>query len=132
LLLPKELWAAMKTAPRVELSLPLAWRVRGLLQEYSHLTDGTQESYLMRQLKLLGPASQKRQHWIDLASARRWPELVEDLLLSHYDLSYSRSSGRRAGTLRCQDLHLSDGTPESYKRAAEDLLSKLPDALARQ
>lgn len=60
---------------------------------------------------------------------RRWPELVEDLLLRHYDPGYRRSAKRRAGSSTDapgMTLELPDGSQESYRRAAEQLLARLP------
>ncbi|MGF1644156.1 MAG: tRNA 2-selenouridine(34) synthase MnmH [Thiotrichales bacterium] len=93
---PPPLWDNMKSALAVEINAPVAVRVRHLLDEYTHFVENPAE--LKRKLGFL------RQHqghariesWYADIDAGRWAEFVEDMLVTHYDPSYSRSIARNS------------------------------------
>lgn len=90
-LVPPSLWAAMKTAPRIEVTAPIAVRAAYLVQAYDDiLSDGPR---LRQKLDLL------RGHrgnavvdgWFDLIAADDRPGLTAALMQQHYDPSYGKS-----------------------------------------
>lgn len=89
--IPPQLWHQMKTAPSVQIHLPLAVRVTRLLQQYVDFIEHPDR--LKQQLSRLkyryGQA--KVQQWYDLIDREQWRELVSDLLTYHYDRAYHRS-----------------------------------------
>lgn len=92
--LPSALWQKMKQANCFEIQLPIAVRVNWLLQEYPHLTAHPEllKSKLARLKSRHG--SEKINEWYNLIDAGHWYDLVGDLLTSHYDPTYSRSTSQ--------------------------------------
>ena len=91
--LPPVLWAAMRTAPRVQLSAPLASRVAHVFAQYT--TIGADAEALEDALLRL-PRHHSRaliDHWRTLAREGRLDGLVEGLMTEHYDPAYRRSRG---------------------------------------
>jgi len=98
--LPPVLWAAMKTAPRVQLLAPLASRVAFVIDHYG--TIGADVEALDDAMKRL-PRHHSRalvERWRSLARAGRLADLVEGLMTEHYDPAYRRS---RTDTGPCLD-----------------------------
>ena len=88
---PPSLWSAMKAAPRIEVTAPIAARAAYLVQAYDDiLSDGPR---LRHRLDLL------RGHrgnaivdgWLDLITADDRPGLTTALMQQHYDPSYDKS-----------------------------------------
>jgi tRNA 2-selenouridine synthase len=92
--LPPSLWQQMKQANCIEVQLPQAVRIEWLLQEYPHLV--THPDLLKRKLEYLKSryGREKINEWYNLIDTSQWYALVEDLLLNHYDPTYSRSMGQ--------------------------------------
>jgi tRNA 2-selenouridine synthase len=91
---PDALIERMRGAACLRLELPLAERIRLLRDEYLHLEQD--RATLERQLDCLAPlhGREKVQGWKQLAAGGAWPQLVERLLLDHYDPVYLKSIGR--------------------------------------
>ncbi len=89
---PQSLWQKMKQASCVEIQLPIAQRVKFLLQEYPHLV--THPDILKRKLEYLKSYCgwEKLSQWYQLIDAGDWETLVQDLLHSYYDPTYKRST----------------------------------------
>lgn len=89
--IPAQLWHEMKTAPSVQLHLPLEMRVTHLLQQYQDLIEHPDrlKQQLYRLKYRYGQA--QVQQWYDLIDREQWRELVSDLLTHHYDRAYHRS-----------------------------------------
>ena len=83
---------AMRNAPCLVIDAPLSERVRFLKQEYRHFLQdpGPLMARLGSLTELYGRETIGR--WLSLAEARDWDELVPDLLRSHYDPAYRRST----------------------------------------
>lgn len=90
--LPPALWQQMKQSRCIEIKLPSAIRVEWLLQEYPHLI--THPEILKLKLERLKSryGSEKIHEWYSLIDAGEWHSLVADLLNTHYDPTYSRST----------------------------------------
>nr|WP_232826153.1 hypothetical protein [Cyanothece sp. BG0011] len=100
----------MKQSPCVEIELPLEKRVNFLLEEYCYLTQNP--DILKNKLHYLKTyygwdKLSQWYHWID---NQQWQELVEDLLIVHYDPAYTRSlkkmSSKIMTTISLSDLNL--------------------------
>ncbi len=91
---PDALIERMRGSACLRLELPLAERIRLLRDEYPHLERD--RATLFRQLDCLAPhhGAEKVRMWKDLAANDAWEQLVERLLLDHYDPVYLRSIGR--------------------------------------
>lgn len=91
---PDELIARMRASPCVVLELPLAERVRLLREEYLHFEQD--RAALDAQLDCLTALHGRDRiaQWKALAAGERWEELVERLLVEHYDPAYLKSIDR--------------------------------------
>lgn len=92
--LPQLLWQKMKLASCVEIQLPMAERVKFLLEEYPHLV--TYPEILKAKLEKLKFRCGKNQLnlWNQLIDTEKWDAFVQDILQSHYDPTYSQSRQR--------------------------------------
>lgn len=105
--LPLPLWQQMKQSPCVELQSPIDSRITLLLKEYPYLKTHT--GFLKIKLEKLKSryGKQKLYYWHQLIDAGRGEDIVKDLLLSHYDPTYSRSIQRDYSKIE-KTLFLSD------------------------
>jgi tRNA 2-selenouridine synthase len=97
LLVPEELTAAMRRAPTLHLSVPMAERVRLCREDYAHFAADPRA--MVAKLQSLKPlvGGEELAHWQALADAGRADELFERLMTQHYDPAYSRSTTREFG-----------------------------------
>ena len=97
LLVPEELTAAMRRAPTIHLSVPMAERVRLCREDYAHFAADPRS--MVAKLQSLKPlvGGEELAHWQALADAGRADELFERLMTQHYDPAYSRSTTREFG-----------------------------------
>ena len=92
--LPKNVWAAMQTAPRISIRSGVAARSDYLLRAYAdviadpHLLGGALER--LRSFH----AKAKIEEWMRLADEGRCKDLAADLITEHYDPLYARSGKR--------------------------------------
>ncbi len=91
---PTRLLERMREGECLRLEVPAAERVRFLIGEYKHFL--AEPARLKEKLKCLtahyGHAVVGR--WLGLADSGSWPDLVADLLHTHYDPSYLRATSR--------------------------------------
>jgi tRNA 2-selenouridine synthase len=115
----------MRASECVAIDAPAAERVRFLQREYGHFLEdaGPLKAKLARLTDLHGRDVIER--WSGLADARDWDSLVPDLLASHYDPAYRKSTlrnfTRHEGAIK---LRLERLDEESLRRAAEELCSE--------
>jgi len=121
---PEGLIREMRAAPCVRLDAPLAERVRFLIREYGHfLADPARLATQLGHLEALH-GKETIGRWRSLAAAADWEALVADLLASHYDPAYRRSTAKnfsRFGEARI--VTLDSLAPEAIARAARELLA---------
>jgi len=96
---PEALIESMWTSHCVVIEAPVPVRVALLKEEYGHFLD--QPEILIARLECLTPLHGHAviERWCELALARRWEELIADLLVKHYDPAYSRAIARHYPTL---------------------------------
>lgn len=92
--LPPSLWEKMKNAGGVEIQLPVAVRVKFLLQEYPYLV--THPKILKTKLEKLKSRYgwEKLSEWYLMIDSGMWESFVKDLLQFHYDPTYRKSLQR--------------------------------------
>jgi len=89
--IPRALLAAMHRGHCIQVAAPLPSRVAFLCSEYDHfLQDGELFATAIARLSAY-VGKQKIADWLALHRAGKMSELVEDLLVSHYDPFYLRS-----------------------------------------
>jgi tRNA 2-selenouridine synthase len=121
---PDALIAMMREAPCIRLELPTDERVKLLRDEYVHFER--EPARLLAQLDCLVARHGRERvaEWKALAAATRWDELVERLLLEHYDPAYLRSLDRNF--VHADDalvVRIADSTPAAFETAARELES---------
>lgn len=115
--LPSVLWAAMKTAPRVQLTAPLGARVGYVVDQYA--TIGSDAEALEDALRRL-PRHHSRaliETWRNLARKGELAVLVEGLMTEHYDPAYRRSRSHAGQCLG--DVELTGMTSSDLDTAAQ-------------
>lgn len=88
---PQSLWENMRQSPIIRIEAGIEQRVQFLLNDYPHFVESpdvlkTRLNYL-RQVR--GHETVNR--WLGLIDTGRWELFVQDVLESHYDLSYQKS-----------------------------------------
>lgn len=97
--LPPRLWAAMKAAPRVEITAPLEARAAFSLEAYATVAaDPAALDDALSRLPLRHGRAQITR-WRGMAEAGDLALLVEELLQTHYDPAYSRAASRFAAPI---------------------------------
>lgn len=117
--LPPSLWAAMASAPRVQVQAPLAARAGFLVRAYGDLTlDPARLSSQLAGLSALHPR-ERIADWQALADAGAFETLAAVLMRDHYDPLYARQRNR-------------PGLTPAQVVQADDLEGAALDALARR
>lgn len=119
---PEPLIAVMRASPCLALEADEAARVALLLEDYRHLLQDpeTLGAMLGRLLELHGKA--RIEHWNALASQGDFGQLVEELLRSHYDPLYRRSShGNYRGLAQAERFDGGMLGPHDLDRLAREL-----------
>ncbi len=123
LLVPEELTAAMRRAPTVHLSVPMAERVRLCHEDYAHFS--VDPLCMVDRLAPLKPlvGGEELALWQTLATEDRTDELFERLMTHHYDPAYSRSTTREFGPGDAANrLALESLAPEALAETARALI----------
>jgi tRNA 2-selenouridine synthase len=105
------------------MEVPVAERMRFLIAEYRHFLD--RPAALKEKLYHLAPLHGRAviERWFAQADAGAWPELVSDLLLTHYDPAYLRAmSGNYAGYDNGEPLQVAQLDESGLRRAAARLI----------
>lgn len=116
--LPPSLWRAMRAAPRVELSAPLADRARRIVADYQDLIR--HPALLIERIERLRPlhAAERITGWIQQARAGDFEALFADLIAQHYDPRYARQRLKQS-VRPAKSLALDDLSTPSLDAAAE-------------
>ena len=119
---PESVIACMRAAPCIALTLSRPDRVRLLMEDYAHFTHNP--AILNAQLDCLLSlhGRDKIGRWHAMANAGQMPELVDELLMEHYDPAYLRSISRNFTQFaQAEVLTLEDIAPAAFLRAAQHL-----------
>jgi tRNA 2-selenouridine synthase len=122
--IPPGLWAAMTTAPRIEITAPVPARARHIVSVYGRIAaDPTAlDTALTRLPRHHAKATVAR--WREMAAAREIEALATELIVEHYDPAYRRSQRDPAlGTLALADL-----SEAELDRAADAVASRVNGA----
>ena len=105
--LPLPLWQKMKQSQCIEIQIPIDSRIAFLLREYPYLE--THSEFLKNKLVKFKSryGKQKLNYWFQLIDAGKGKDFVKELLLFHYDPTYSCSI-QRDYTNREKTVFLSD------------------------
>ncbi|MDN0082231.1 tRNA 2-selenouridine(34) synthase MnmH [Crenobacter sp. SG2305] len=120
--LPDALFARMHASPCLMVDVPMAERVRFLCEDYDFYLQDPES--LVRQLGFLKGvyANRDLEAWYAMAREGHFAQLVEELLVRHYDPLYFRSMNQHYPQLAdAPRLKLASLTPEALDAAAADL-----------
>jgi tRNA 2-selenouridine synthase len=123
---PEVVMERMRAAPCIALTLSRPNRVRLLMEDYQHFCadPAALNGQLDHLVQLHGRA--KIDAWHELANTGRMPELVDQLLVEHYDPAYLRSIDRNFVQYpQAQVLELADIGKEDFLAAASSLQSSI-------
>jgi tRNA 2-selenouridine synthase len=121
---PEELIERMRSSECVLIDMPIGQRIRLLRDEYRHFESAP--DLLLAQLRCLAPLHGHAcvDAWCEIARSGDWPELVERLLVEHYDPAYQRSIRRNFVRLsEASRLALPTADSDAFAAAARTLLS---------
>jgi tRNA 2-selenouridine synthase len=121
---PEALIHAIRASSVAIVQADVGVRARFLLAEYEHFRHDVPG--LLALLDCLVPlhGSVRVAQWKALVTADRWLELVERLLVDHYDPSYDRSMRRNFGQLaRAGSVRLDSTDEAALERGAEALVA---------
>jgi tRNA 2-selenouridine synthase len=119
---PDAVMDKMRDSPCIALTLSRPNRVRLLMQDYAHFTRDP--AILNTQLDCLTGLHGRERigRWHDLANAGQMPELVDELLVEHYDPAYLRSIERNFRHYTdARALALDDISAAAFLAAAQQL-----------
>lgn len=121
---PDAVMERMRASPCIALTLSRPNRVRLLMEDYQHFCadPSSLNAQLDHLVQLHGRA--RIDAWHEMAEGGRMPELVDELLVEHYDPAYLRSIDRNFVQYpQAQVLELGDIGKEDFLAAARSLQS---------
>ena len=119
---PEALIARMWASECVRVRASMNARIDLLLHEYAHFLE--QPDRLGARLDCLAPLHGRERiaRWKALAGAGDWPAFVRELLQSHYDPAYAKSTLAHYPQLECaRPVEIERATPDEFAAAASAL-----------
>lgn len=118
---PARLWQQMQAAPCMEVRVPVAARVKFLLQQYDHMVANP--AYLLEKIERLRSHHGSRQlaTWREAIDGGEWETFVAELLATHYDPTYRRSMAQSYLQRLTGHRDLSELSPAAIDRLAAEL-----------
>ena len=126
---PDALIARMWASPSLRIEIPMSARIDFLLRDYAHFLQDFDD--LKAKLSCLNSlhGAKKIEEWWKLAAASKWPTLVEQLLVEHYDPAYQRSTLSHYPNLAQSPVFCADQANElSLELLAKKILQEIPTA----
>jgi len=124
--IPDALMEKIRSGACIELRSSTQTRVSWLIREYHHFLTGTDN--FKDKLALLTTHYGKVQiaKWNEAIDAGNFPELVEELLVKHYDPSYQSSIVRNFPQYKIENfVQLENDSDEAFAQAAKAIKAKL-------
>jgi tRNA 2-selenouridine synthase len=117
--LPRRVWKAMASSPRIELSAPPAARAVHIVSSYADfIASGDAVTASIDRLRPFH-AKERIEEWQALAAAQDWRTLAAALMEHHYDPLYAR--GRKRGTAPVATVTIDLLNTEEIERAAGEI-----------
>jgi tRNA 2-selenouridine synthase len=121
---PEELINAMRRSPCIVLDTAAGARVTLLLREYAHFMRSPAELFSRLDCLTHLHGRSRIERWKSLASAGDWNAFVLELLNSHYDPAYRKSTGSNYPRLeQAVRLAVNEATDAEFTRLAQDLIA---------
>jgi len=92
IIIPLGLWRRMSSFERIQVNVSLEDRIEFIMNDYDYMCSEANLEQLLMILNSLEKWSGKKkvQVWRDLASERNYRELVNSLIVDHYDINYKK------------------------------------------
>jgi tRNA 2-selenouridine synthase len=123
--IPDVLMEKIRSGACIELRSSVQTRVSWLIREYQHFLIDTDN--FKSKLALLTAHYGKAQiaKWVDAIDAGNFPELVQELLVKHYDPAYQSSIERNFPKYRMENfVELENDSDEAFMQVAKALIAK--------
>ncbi|SPH16783.1 tRNA 2-selenouridine synthase [Defluviimonas aquaemixtae] len=122
--LPKQLWVAMRAAPRIRIAAPRPERARYLARAYADLTcDKSRLAEIVSCLRSQHSA-ERIETWLAAAEAGDFVRLADGLMEAHYDPRYDKHRAR--ATPATERVVTTDSlTPEGLDRLAAQIEAEI-------
>ena len=121
--IPKHFFNLMKTAPLIEISMPLEKRAQFLVEEYKYLQTHTEALFKLFDAMFFRHGEGKTNLWRELAENKSWHKLAIELICSHYDPAYKSSSMRKSRKAECTiQIDIDNGA--TFEQAADFIVKK--------
>ncbi|MFH5775747.1 tRNA 2-selenouridine(34) synthase MnmH [Paracoccus sp. NGMCC 1.201697] len=119
--LPRGIWQAITTAPRIRLAVPVAERAAYTARSYADAcADPVGVARIIDSLRPLHP-SDRIEEWLRMVDAADWAGLSEGLMRDHYDPRYDKHRSRhddgRTRVLPIADLRDLDAATSAVEAA---------------
>jgi tRNA 2-selenouridine synthase len=125
---PDALMEQMRAADCTDVQLATDQRVQLLMQDYEHYVADAERLNVQLALLTQLHGKEKIAHWQQLATAGRMAELVEELLVQHYDPVYRQSIARNFSRYaQATPLRLPDISDDAFEQAARALCAIVGD-----
>lgn len=127
--IPASVWDAMKLAPRIAISAPLAERAKYLVRAYGDIITDTELLSHRLDALICHQGRERVGQWQNLAVQERMEELASELMQHHYDPSYGRSRAAHSNRV-VEKLDMAELTPARLEQTAErlgDLILRLDE-----
>jgi tRNA 2-selenouridine synthase len=121
---PDALLEAIRSAPGLRIEAPLGARVAFLLCDYDYAV--ADPAWLVERLGHLKglQSNETLERWRSLVAARNFPELVEELLIQHYDPLYQRSQTSNYNSFDAATRYATDRLdPAALDRLATEIIA---------
>jgi tRNA 2-selenouridine synthase len=119
---PGALMDRMRASPCIAMQVARADRVKLLIEDYQHFACNAPA--LNAQLEFLTPlhGKEKIERWQKMSNGGQMPQLVDELLVDHYDPAYLRSINKNFAQYdKAEVVELADISPEAFLAAARQL-----------
>ena len=121
ILLPKGVWAALRSAPRLRLVAPRSERAAYLVRAYADIVaDPARLSGLIARLRPYHPA-ERIADWLALAGRGAFAALADALMADHYDPRYEKHRAR--DTRKVAELPAPSLAPEAIAGLAAQVIA---------
>ncbi|MBU3622442.1 tRNA 2-selenouridine(34) synthase MnmH [Polynucleobacter sp. AP-Latsch-80-C2] len=123
---PDALMEKIRKGACVELRSSTATRVTWLIREYHHFLTDTDNFKVKLGLLTAHYGKVQIAKWSEAIDAGHFPELVEELLVKHYDPSYSSSIVRNFPAYSQENfVELDSDSDEAFAKSAKAIVAKL-------
>jgi len=125
---PSGLWKRMRGAPRLFVTLPIEVRVERILDDYHYWLQNPLELKAALERLRNRHGAKTLERWNGLIDAGSWHELVESLLLEHYDALYKHKEDEHS-EVPAATVHLLDFSAEQLSIFVDQAAATYPTQL---